>query len=78
MSRPNARRRQKMVRALLVRDGGECAYCGRPFGTGLPFSRPTIDHVVPVSRGGTNALTNLVLACKPCNYAKDAQVGKAA
>jgi len=61
--------KRRKRRALLRRDGAACAYCGRPFGTGLPFSRPTIEHVVPLARGGSNALTNLVLACKPCNYA---------
>lgn len=64
-----ARRRRKR-RALLLRDGATCAYCGRVLGTGLPFSRPTLDHVVPVVRGGTDALANLVLACRPCNLAK--------
>ena len=42
---------------------GECAYCG---------SREdlTLDHVVPLSRGGTHAIDNLVAACKPCNSRK--------
>jgi 5-methylcytosine-specific restriction endonuclease McrA len=34
-----------------------------------------IDHVVPLSKGGSNDLSNLVTACKPCNQAKR---GKAA
>lgn len=34
------------------------------------FRWPQIDHVVPRSRGGSNALANLVLACGPCNVAK--------
>jgi hypothetical protein len=73
MSRPRAMSasvRDRKRRALIRRDGATCAYCGRPLGTGLPYSRPTLDHVVPVSRGGGDALTNLVLACKPCNRAK--------
>jgi 5-methylcytosine-specific restriction endonuclease McrA len=37
---------------------------------GLPFSSVTIDHVVPRCRGGVDALTNLVLACKGCNREK--------
>jgi 5-methylcytosine-specific restriction endonuclease McrA len=28
------------------------------------------DHVVPHARGGDNALTNLVVACAPCNCAR--------
>lgn len=46
------------------RDGGACAYCGSTVG---PFS---IDHVVPVSRGGTHDLGNLVVACRRCNSVK--------
>ncbi|NNN35871.1 HNH endonuclease [Streptomyces sp. S3(2020)] len=42
-----------------------CAYCGA---TGVPLN---IDHVRPRSRGGSNRISNLVLACVPCNKAKD-------
>jgi 5-methylcytosine-specific restriction endonuclease McrA len=66
----SAARKRSQRRALLERDGPWCTYCGRLFGTGLPFSRPTLDHVVPRSRGGSSALVNLVLACKPCNRDK--------
>lgn len=41
-----------------------CAYCG------TQRRRLVIDHVVPQSRGGTDALSNLVFACQPCNIAK--------
>lgn len=44
------------------RDGRTCAYCG---GHG-----DTVDHVVPRSRGGSNAWDNLVCACRPCNNRK--------
>lgn len=30
----------------------------------------TIDHVIPLSTGGTNSPENLVLSCKPCNQSK--------
>ncbi|WP_344601803.1 RNA-guided endonuclease IscB [Streptomyces glaucus] len=42
-----------------------CAYCGI---TGVPLN---IDHLTPRSRGGSNRLSNLVLACVPCNQAKN-------
>lgn len=52
---------------LAERDGGaHCFYCG----IREKIYRLTIDHVVPRSRGGTDALANLVLACEPCNKAK--------
>lgn len=69
-ARMNSHARQSKRRSLLLRDGPVCFYCGRPTGTGLPFSRLTIDHVLPLSKGGTDALDNLVLACKICNYRK--------
>jgi 5-methylcytosine-specific restriction endonuclease McrA len=27
----------------------------------------TIEHVIPISKGGTNAQNNLMLSCKSCN-----------
>lgn len=52
------------VRALLRRDGPGCRYCDDE------FCETTLDHVVPRSKGGTDALWNLVLACAPCNTDK--------
>jgi 5-methylcytosine-specific restriction endonuclease McrA len=49
---------------ILRRDGHRCQYCGR---SDLPL---TIDHVVPVSRGGEDAWENLVCACVGCNNRK--------
>jgi len=46
------------------RDGKVCSYCGD---TGGPFE---IDHMTPVSQGGSNDLDNLTVACKPCNASK--------
>lgn len=70
------RNRSRKRHQLSSRDGGAiCAYCGLRF----KLRRLTIDHVVPLSRGGTNALTNLVLACGPCNQSKaDKLLGEAA
>ena len=47
--------------------GGACHYCARPWGHHLHK-----DHAVPVSRGGSDALDNLVPACGDCNQAKGA------
>ena len=46
------------------RDKATCQYCGRPAPKG------EVDHVLPLSRGGTDALDNLVWTCKDCNRAK--------
>ena len=47
--------------ALLARDGRRCWLCDKPF-TNKPGQKPSIDHVIPTSKGGTNALANLKLA----------------
>lgn len=46
---------------------GTCQYCLEK----IPFSAATKDHVYPKSLGGGNEQYNLVLACQPCNSAKD-------
>lgn len=48
------------------RDGEQCQYCGTKDG---PWH---IDHIHPVSRGGSNTLENLTVACAPCNLSKSA------
>lgn len=48
------------------RDGHVCCYCGERFAA----SELEPDHVIPVSRGGNDAIGNLVAACFPCNRAK--------
>lgn len=49
-------------RGLYRRDGGVCGYCGA--------HANTVDHIVPVSRGGGSTWDNTVLACGPCNGRK--------
>lgn len=68
-------RRRTLVRALggdvpadvrqevLERDGYRCVYCGKP-------SKET-DHILPLSRGGDHRRSNLCVACRSCNSAKN-------
>jgi predicted phage replisome organizer len=42
-----------------------CAYCGSTDKVNM-----TIDHIIPVSKGGSSLLSNLVPACKNCNSSK--------
>jgi len=44
---------------------GLCYYCNKP--TGKSYH---IDHVIPISRGGSNDLSNIVIACAQCNMRK--------
>jgi len=45
---------------------GVCHYCGKQF----PPEELTMDHLVPLSRGGKSTKGNLVPACQPCNSDK--------
>lgn len=45
---------------------GVCHYCGRA----TPARELTMDHVVPLARGGRSTKGNLVPACKACNNRK--------
>lgn len=53
-------------RNLLRRDDYTCQYCGKR----VAPERWTIDHVVPLSRGGRTDWNNCVLACHRCNGRK--------
>ena len=53
---------------LMAATGGRCWYCGDH----LPRHRVTMDHVVPLARGGDDSEGNLVIACLPCNDRKGA------
>lgn len=48
----------------------KCLYCSCELKKGDPFLRPTLDHVIPVSRGGTDTEFNLVVCCNTCNTLK--------
>jgi len=48
------------------RGAGICHYCGKK----VSPAELTMDHLVPLIRGGRSTKGNLVPACKPCNNAK--------
>ena len=45
---------------------GLCHYCGKKF----PPKELTMDHVIPLARGGTSTRGNIVPACLACNQSK--------
>lgn len=49
-----------------------CEYCHRTFSRRLV---PTIEHTIPLSRGGTNTIDNVTLACRECNSRKGRLTG---
>lgn len=56
---------------VFMRDGWVCQYCSDH----LQESDCTLDHVLPISRGGKTTWENSVTACKPCNYRKADKLG---
>lgn len=52
------------LRRTLARFHNRCAYCDSPL-TNVEW-----DHVVPVARGGSHSVGNLVPSCMPCNRSK--------
>jgi len=59
---PYRRRAPLSRRAVFVRDGNTCQYCGH--------RAENLDHVIPRSRGGTHTWENVVAACRSCNTRK--------
>ncbi|MDH5681858.1 MAG: HNH endonuclease [Spirochaetota bacterium] len=51
---------------IFYRDQYTCAYCGRQFSKNYL----TLDHVIPLSRGGKKTWKNIVTACYTCNNKK--------
>lgn len=45
---------------------GRCAYCGDP----ISFGAMKVGHVVPLRKGGEDALDNMLPACRSCNHYK--------
>lgn len=46
-----------------------CAYCGKA-------EQITLDHFIPISKGGTDSLWNIVPACHSCNSSKNASLAQ--
>jgi 5-methylcytosine-specific restriction endonuclease McrA len=67
---PRRFRRQVTNTFLFARDHYRCQYCGRHVLDLKPREALTRDHLLPLSRGGTNEWSNVVTACSPCNTRK--------
>lgn len=51
---------------ILSRSDYKCAHCGKK----LDLKTKTREHIIPVTKGGTNELKNLVALCEDCNQDK--------
>lgn len=52
--------------AVYNKSEGRCAICGKF----VPFESFTVDHIIPLAKGGSNDMSNLQCACKTCNRIK--------
>ena len=50
-----------------ILQNSHCFYCKNV----ISYKNMTIDHVIPLFRGGSNTMCNKVLACSRCNHEKD-------
>jgi 5-methylcytosine-specific restriction endonuclease McrA len=53
---------KRLREKILNRDGFTCYYCGQ--------EANTVDHIVPISKGGISVEDNMIAACTRCNSGK--------
>ena len=56
---------------VIRRDNFKCIYCGTG---GSQKNFLTVDHVLPLSKGGTNVQTNIACCCRECNAKKNSML----
>lgn len=72
----------KVLRATLIaRDNGQCQLCGHTIDLTLTYPHPrsaSIDHRIPISKGGEHSMANTQLSCLECNVRKSDRIAPAA
>ena len=58
---------EKVRREVWRRDGGRCAKCGSQ-------EKLEYDHIIPLSKGGSNTARNIQLLCESCNRKKSDKI----
>jgi 5-methylcytosine-specific restriction endonuclease McrA len=57
--------------AIFEKQDSKCFYCNQHLAS---IHNGHFDHVIPLSRGGSDNPENLVFACPPCNWSKHARM----
>jgi len=69
--------RSLLLLAAVERDGEACRYCRVPTivdpEPSQRFLERTLDHIVPLSKGGKDELSNVCVCCRSCNARKGAR-----
>lgn len=79
LAKKNGKYEDITLAKLYKRDNGKCYICGKHLILNDKYNRPdapTIEHVVPISKGGTNTWSNVKLACRECNVKKGTKIFK--
>lgn len=63
-------KRGRTIRQALLAKSNRCCWCNTP----LNIDTATIEHVIPIRRGGTNQIANLRIACGKCNGARGGEM----
>lgn len=64
---------EKQWNKILMSQDVRCNSCKRKFGLNL---QPTMDHIIPLSKGGLHVFENIQALCKGCNSTKSAKMDK--
>lgn len=65
---------RQIIEKVKLKRRGLCFYCGVELPESDSYIRAwDVDHVIPVSKGGTNDFENLEPSCKTCNQKKGAK-----
>lgn len=62
----SGKRKQKSLKHILFKRDPKCYWCTKL----LTLPEATLDHMIPLSRGGSNSPDNQVLACYSCNQTR--------
>lgn len=74
-------RKKRIKRKIWKRDNYICQYCFKDLSSSmitefkrLPHGDITVDHIIPLIKGGTWRMYNLVTACRKCNGSKGGRI----
>lgn len=76
MARVNGEAGRYTVVDIAERDGPICHICTDPIDmalSGNDIAGPTVDHIIPISRGGPDVFDNVALAHRYCNCCRGAR-----
>jgi len=69
LAKSNGRHTLTDLAEILKAQGHRCAYCSAC----LKIGRKQVDHIAPISRGGSDHRANIQYLCEPCNQSKNAK-----